>query len=697
MAPDSELLSETPERADFPSAETGSLAAKHAEVRAAFEEFIGNIQKTGMLSSEQIQSQRSWIESIGDNAEQIEEARQAYKVRAHEKISEIHDLYKNNFLLPLNSALEDGAISHDSYREWINWIRSSSRDSSEKKQSILSSFPEYIASRRKLAAQRENLLRNPRLERVMKDGSLTLKGQIALLKNKDTFMNTLSFTERKSLIQNIYREIPLAENEMKYFKQMTDVLDTAMKEKLISKESYNGWVARFKDHNLSHSTKEYFITRQLPEFRKNWEAAKKQRKKLMENPLFKDLKNIYGLADFKDETKFIALHQDKKQNLLNQVQAALTAKQKGSEKLLQETKDLLQAAAVNGYISPDKVGPWMRHVINGNRTLDELKGFIKDWAKVRYRFDKSQRTMKQKGVPQGLQELSVHAFTRLSYEQRKSYVEEVERRLKIEEKAPTGKIGELKLEIRHALDTEDWDEAQALIFDAKNIAKGEDLNEVQSMQRHLIAFRKTAQEKEKPKQRTPKEIEASIKAKLAEVPSGWRAYYESAIELGSVENPDKFSKAMQMIYNWQWCRQREYLTPEKEEDMLNNAPKTMERAKREGVGQKQLAVVDPEVVSDEEQKPSIPDYHGRWAPTVYFLGEGNAHEELFSKMNAASAYWTTVIPKRGATYEQTDYLIHNVNWKLKKDVRELHAARKSTVSLPQKEAAKQNADYQVAA
>lgn len=661
------------------------LHAAYRKARRNFEEFIGRIEPLGFLSQEEISSQRRYIESAENDPGKMIDVSQSYsRDMIGRSISKNYDVYHNHLIKPLDEALEGGIISAKSYREWIAWMRDSHRSSMSKKASIESTLPSYLSARRRLHHDRVQLLRDPRLRKLESETDMDKK--IARLRDTDGFLTGLTFEERKSLIREITAALPLAGEEEKLFKKFEGELGAAVGAKLINGASRDKWIARFKRPGLSIKAKEYFITYQWPSYRKGWEKVKDERAKLTGNPLFAklDAKDCKEIAAIKDEGKFLDLHFDKKTSLLAEARAAMEAKKNGKETLMRDARGILAAAAAAGYISAYKVGPWLEHVISGKRTIHELKGFIGDWAKVRYGFDKVQRAMNQGKVPQGLTRLSEEKFLNLSYEQRKSYVEEASHRLSMEKDTETKDtpIKDLKGKVRHALDTENWEEADYFLRKAWKVASNdEDIREIQSMERYLASF-------------APKRAAKNERQKGADEIRG--AYKEIELVLGMLPKPlvEMYKKALlrgagclqcvtTTIYNRTWCQDRGYLTEAKEEHLKElSRAETAERM-RPGGGGHSDGLENQDLTGFGQ--PSIRD-KGIGPQNVFmnsdrassFVDEADKNKETWSFW-----YWTNLVVE-GVSASENAYVARNLNWRIKRAARTLerHGLRYSEAGLP---------------
>lgn len=661
------------------------LHEAYRKARRNFEEFIGRIEPLGFLSDEEIRSQRNYIESAERDAGKMIDVSQSYsREMIGRSIAKNYDVYHNHLIKPLDEALEAGVISTKSYGEWLAWMRDSHRSSMAKKASIESTLPEYLRTRWNVHRARRSLLGDPRLAELAKEPGLRKK--IAELQDESGFLERLSIEERKRLITEITVALPLAGEEEKLFKEFSAELKSAVDAKLLSGKSRDKWIERFKREGLSLKAKEYFIKHQWPSYRDGWKKAAEERVKVMGNPLFAklDAKDLKDIGLIKDEKKFLDLHFDRKTSLLAEARAVMEAKNKGKELIIKEARDVLETAAAAGYISANKVGPWLEHVVSGKRTVKELKGFVGDWAKVRYGFDKVQRTMNQGRVPQGLTRLSEEKFLNLSYEQRKSYVEEAENRLNMEKDTETKDtpIKDLKGKVRHAIDTGNWEEADYFLAKAwKAASNDEDIREIQSMERYLASFapKRTAQEKDNKDKDEVNNAFKDIDMLLEMLPKPLVHIYKRALMRGA----GCLQCVTTTIYNRTWCQDRGYLTEAKEQHLRDRSmTETAERLKPGGGGHGNG--MENQWVSGFNQ-PSIRDKG--IGPQNVFMNSADA-DSFISKADANKDtwsfwYWTNLIVD-GVTASENAYVARNINWRIKRAARTLdrHGLRYSEVGPP---------------
>jgi len=648
-----------------------------ASVRAAFEEHIHiSHDITGFLSSAEAQSQRQYVNDILSNPqpEKLRELAENYSGSIAEKTNaESLRRYYGDVVGPLKNALAANVISASSYREWIDWIRDPNRDASVKTPSIANTLPDYLEKRYALSAKRGGILRDSRFTELQKSSDPSLKSLAAKLTDSNYFLDSLSFEERKKLIVDVLNVLPIADSLKTLFAGFETELDRAVQDGLISAGSKKKWIARFNDPSVTPRAKEYFVKSQFPSYVSAWKKVHTERSDILKNPQCKDIteKEFKNLATFKDDSKFKGLHFDIKEGMIAEARGAVKAYKEGKLLLHKETKSALQAAAAAGYISSNKIGPWTEHVLNGERTLQELKYFMKDWAKVRHRYDKVEQKMLKERVPQGLQRLSEEKFLNLNYQQRLSYVEEAERRLHIQTNNPEDTpIQDAKGKVRHALDTENWEEAKYFLKRAWPLVQnGEDIAELQSMEKHLKSFSKKG-DVEEGQENAAKEIQSArdeIDEVVAQLPPSYQKLYSKALMVGGATCLQCVTTC---VYNRTWCEQRGYLTDGMERNLREQSiHETKNRLSHAGPGHGDGYENN---FVDGFNQPSIRD-KGMGPQNVFssstgvdaFVQQANANKNTWSFW-----YWTNYIDK-DVSSGQNSYVSYALNYRIKRAARVL--------------------------
>lgn len=484
-----------------------------------------------------------------------------------------------------------------------------------------------------------------------------------------------------------YRD-QVAERQRESARQLADQLhsqlDRANAEHVITRESKQRWIDRFEDASLNYKAKEYFVLHQLPSYLASWERVAKKRIKLLNDPRFKSLTkaDVSELETFQRGKDFLDLHFEKRADLNAHIEAALIARERDIEHLHNKAKSMLEAAADAGAINHDKVGRLLLGRLRKFPNMTELKDYIehqmpeyiKTWMKLRTEYDWVEAKMKD-SVPQGFNRLSPEKFLLLSYPQRKSYVEQAKQRLNLIEAPSPREMENIKLGIRHALDTKEWDEAEGLLKQARTLfeqGKGveRDRFELDSMERYLKEFRTKEHEEEQPMQSARETLE-QMRMAYDQIPTPLKPLYLSAMN-----DPDRLGAIAACTYNRVWCREHGYLTDDREKELEREATTETQALARQGRHRKKgLDNIKLGVVVDKQHDPAVRRYdEGEWAPTIIHMPPGT-HQHFNSiletrKCNHAFRYWTTLIPT-DVTYEQQLHLVRNVNWVLKRGAKKL--------------------------
>lgn len=255
--------------------------------------------------------------------------------------------------------------------------------------------------------------------------------------------------------------------------------------KYISSKSYDRWVQeRYYNEKISFLEKKYWIEHQMGPFVNAWIRVGEERDKLANNPRFEELVRAEPkLSILKDREKFLDLHFDEREGKVAMAKAVLHAMEKGQLDLYAKAKGRLDAAATKEFLADGKVGIWLERIfkskanpkkieafVNGTG-LTSLSGLIENWLSVKLRYDRIADKFKEREkndtLPRGLQFFSKTQFLSMHYAGRLRYVEELERRLG-DSPDPNNELP-IFLEIRHAIDSKDWTEAQFLIGSAKKM------------------------------------------------------------------------------------------------------------------------------------------------------------------------------------------------------------------------------------
>jgi hypothetical protein len=660
----------------YETAETVGInpSNQYSAMRTKFDRFFALTHDTlGLASTSETEALKSWIENIApDDSKEIGHAEDFYRTTSAKQMQSALDLYHGDFLPPLQRAVSAGVISESSLGEWIQWVKDKSRNYKEKELSILNVLPDYLEKRYKIAAKREGVLRSSKFATLEHSSDPEIKSLAAKLSDSDYFLNTLSEEWREKLIVEVQNALPLATSEIKIFAGFEAELDKAVSNGLISASSRKKWIARFKDPTVNLTAKTYFVTSQFPSYVSAWQKVHKERDTVLKDPLMAEVtdKQFKNISTFKDNSKFRALHFDTKEGMVAEARAAIKAHKEGKLLLHKETTNVLKAAVTAGYISSNKVGPWTEHVLKGERTLHELKNFIKGWAKARYRYDQVEQKMLKERVPQGLQRLSEEKFVNLSFEQRISYVEEAERRLHIQMGDPKDTpIQDAKGKVRHALDLENWEEAQHHLAKAWPLAtSAEDIAELQSMEKHLRAFGNKS-DIEMANDNAEEEIHwarEEIDSVMSLLPQSYQKLYSKALGHGAA----CLQCVTTCVYNRTWCQERGYLTEGIEDTLREKSiEETADRLSHAGPGH-----------GDGYENNHLDGFH---QPAIRTKGIGP--QNVFSSSGGADAfveqanankntwsfwYWTNYIDK-DVSAGKNSYVAYALNHRIKRAARVL--------------------------
>ncbi|MFA5799728.1 MAG: hypothetical protein WC840_02085 [Candidatus Peribacteraceae bacterium] len=350
-------------------------------------------------------------------------------------------------------------------------------------------------------------------------------------------------------------------------------LKRALREKWISRNSYDKWVLRFRDSSVGYKAREYWIQHQFLDFMKGWQEAAEEGKKLRNDPAFKALlSHDPTLAKLANEEAFLELHFDARKGLVAHARATILAKEKQQLDLYDEAKRRLQAAEQSGLIGRGKTGVWLERIFKSSASPKKIEQFVRgndgtslttlvgNWHGVRGRYDVIAQKLRERGegqAPRGLILLNEQQFLSLHFGQRLRYVEQMEDRINMGSDLRAEPDSFIR--IRHAMDMKDWEEADTLIQKTEQEPLSEANRErLSSMRRYVTQFRP------RQKEGAGGEAVTSAKQRIDELVSRLdTAVQPMILRLLRGPNANRSIHQLRWIdYNNIWCRTRGYLDDE---------------------------------------------------------------------------------------------------------------------------------------
>jgi hypothetical protein len=272
----------------------------------------------------------------------------------------------------------------------------------------------------------------------------------------------------------------------------------------ISEKSYKEWIHRFHDESVGYKAREYWVEHQFTSYIDRWKKVAEEREKLAKNSEFKAIANDHPeFAIILNKDGFLDLHYNQRVGLIAKAKAFMMAGEKGHSPLFTAAEKKLKSAVFMHVLADHKVGVWLERIFKKNASGKRMEEFVNGsgfnslgqmidrWTKVKFRFDmlkdKSGK-LDQDAAARGLTIMSEHQFLSMHYTQRLRYVEELDSRIN-----GTGDINHERpvfIEIRHAMDLKDWDEAEELIKKAKLMHLSEkERDRLRSMERFTEEFK----------------------------------------------------------------------------------------------------------------------------------------------------------------------------------------------------------------
>lgn len=348
----------------------------------------------------------------------------------------------------------------------------------------------------------------------------------------------------------------------------------------ISSESKQRWLQRYYDEKPSFQAKKYWIQQQFPHYVTRWKETYEERERLVADPAFRQLgpKDI-DVSKIRDKNAFLNLHYNDRAGLLAKARAAILAQKGGKSELFTSAKSLLNMAASKKVMSASHVGIWLERIfksgadrtkiekfLSGSGSTD-LRGLIANWADVKGKYDRIVDKVKRRGSNRahGLYIPTESQFLNMHYAQRLACVQKLEDQL--------GGANDIHkdpaafLEIRHALDLRDWEDADEKIRKTEKLDLSPDQRtKLQSMKRYLTQFRTDVREKsgagaKKVPGEAAKEAKNKIDSLIEQLPSQLKP---TVLRLLRGPNANRNIHQLRwIVYNNKWCRDHNYLNRNK--------------------------------------------------------------------------------------------------------------------------------------
>lgn len=266
----------------------------------------------------------------------------------------------------------------------------------------------------------------------------------------------------------------------------------------INAESAARWHQRFHDPALLEYVRKNWFHEHFEGLWNNWKATAEKREHLLKKQDMSELtsSDVPRLAIFLSRSAFLALHWRERSALVAEVNAALRAKEQHQQYFYNACATILQgwASGSNRSLHTSKVGLWLERIFAGKYTENErrrffastVQSYFKTWQRLRHQFDTVHDEMRRKGIPAGFDIASLDEFLGWHVHQRETYVSEAKNRLRTPLEEST-ELTYLKQDIRHDLDSHDWEGAAMLLKSAcRQFPEDIDLK---SMERFLGAHR----------------------------------------------------------------------------------------------------------------------------------------------------------------------------------------------------------------
>lgn len=439
----------------------------------------------------------------------------------------------------------------------------------------------------------------------------------------------------------------------RYKHSFGSMLHNATEKGWISSESEAKWWNRFHDPSVVEWTRKEWVEKEFPKLLANWQAVAEKRDDVLKLAEKRGLtgKDIPELGILLSKDLFLSRNYFMRKDLTSRVKALILAHDKNKKPFLTFIRKELEGWADEGIMHRSKVGEWMERVMESDNpeafASKVLYPFKKNWEAVRQDFDRLNSAMDVEGIPRGFRPVQPDKFLLMNYKQRTSYVSLAWIRLEGAAEEDK-KLAAYKLKIRHNLDTEDFEGAEKDLAVAFSI-KADD-RELLSMQEYIASHKPEKEEDENEEESpNPQKLADEMRQCLDTItdPKLWSVYVK-ALSSG----PAVFNRLSQVMGNRVWLHEVANWDEAEEQKRLAYLRSTKQQEK--GI------LLDMELMGEEGVLSEISSHADS--------GGGKTPPNLSA--DEYWGYWATFIPS--IPYSQHQSIVKNVNWRLKKNLRELN-------------------------
>lgn len=413
--------------------EHGSVSATISKIRRDAEKYFSVMQgELGFLSDREVQEQRQYLRTLDPSDKgKIADAWQAYAQESsfvQSSISDNRQIFRD-YTERLSEEARKEVISEESKEEWLRWLRDRSRDSKEKKSSLASALPEYLAERRPVAELRQELLKDPALRKAERDGNADIKAKIAFLKSSRDFFGSMEIDQRADLVNSLKRDLEHFEEDQKLYDTMMKSLKEAESQGLITGRVTEYFKSIFYNSAYSHDDRALFVTKTLPNFKKSWAKVHKEAQQVQADAVKQGV-DINGVPEIAllATTAFIGKHFEHKEADVARARTALNHTVALRAELQKQADGHLGRAQKAQAITSSKVKEWRSSLFENKRSMPNLQQAVSTlgryadgWIHEREKFDRLQSEVFDNGVPDGATVLSATEFMNLGYPEKQAY------------------------------------------------------------------------------------------------------------------------------------------------------------------------------------------------------------------------------------------------------------------------------------
>ncbi len=275
-------------------------------------------RKLGVASEKETADLRHWVRGTKATEEDVHALKEFWEKAAKKQLESGRKL-EQDFMRQMTESRQ--YISPESFQRWVTRFRDPRVNYKEKEKWVHEKFPEYIKEWKRLAYEREKLLKHPQFALINASGVDT-----ASILSKEKFLS-LHHKDRNNLIEKAHAALKAhKEGKSAVYVQAKGMLEHAASEKVMSSTKVGTWLKRIFQSSATPEQITAFLSpgedASLPKLIGRWRGVKQRYDKVRQTLSAGETKNLRGL-NIPPENAFLDWNYNRRQSWVEEMELRL--------------------------------------------------------------------------------------------------------------------------------------------------------------------------------------------------------------------------------------------------------------------------------------------------------------------------------------------------------------------------------------